>query len=254
MEQEETPRKLCSNCQNEIAEGNFCSKCGQAQNDLEVQIYSKKWLSLLQAGLFILIQLVLCICAFLIQETSITITLALDFAMAGTAMAFFTYNWSENKPLLRWPNFSLKKLLAFVALAAMASLTLHFIANYINTRFLHEKFTYFDVYKSHEYGRYIMILSMAIFPAVFEELSFRGYLMQKLLIVVGEKEAIYISSFLFFIIHLNVLSFFWLLPFAIILGHIRIKEKTIWYGVAIHFIFNLTTCLVEFFNIDHFIS
>jgi len=253
LKEEQAPVKICSNCQHHISDSNFCNVCGQAQNQLEIQLYSKKWHNLLQAGLLILIQLSLCLCAFLIPEKNIAAVLALDVVMAVTVVIFTVYSWSENKSILRWPNFSLKKLLVCVLLAAMASLTLHFIANYVNTKFLHDKISYFEVYKSHRYGKYFMILSMAVFPAIFEELSFRGYLLQKLLAVVEPKEAIYITSFLFFIIHFNILSFFWLIPFAILLGKLRIKEKTIWYGVAIHFIFNLTTCLVEIFNIDHFI-
>jgi len=83
-------------------------------------------------------------------------------------------------------------------------------------------------------------------PALFEELGYRGYLLQTLLKVADKEQAIYISAFLFAIIHMSFISLFWLIPFALFLGFVRTKENTLWYGVSIHFCFNLTACLFDF--------
>ncbi len=97
-----------------------------------------------------------------------------------------------------------------------------------------------------------MIISVALFPALFEELAYRGFLMQRLLNIVEEKEATYITSILFFFIHFSMISFFWMLPFGLLLAYIRIKTNTIWYGIVMHFFFNLTACLVEIYNFGNF--
>jgi len=82
-------------------------------------------------------------------------------------------------------------------------------------------------------------------PALFEELGYRGYMLQTLLKVAEPDQAIYISAFLFAIIHMSFISLFWLIPFALFLGFVRIKEGTLWYGILIHFCFNLTACMFE---------
>ena len=80
-----------------------------------------------------------------------------------------------------------------------------------------------------------MVLFVAIMPALFEELGFRGFLLQKLLQVVDKKQAIFISGFLFAIMHTSFISLFWLIPFGLLLAYIRIKENTIWYAYLFTF-------------------
>ena len=65
-------------------------------------------------------------------------------------------------------------------------------------------------------------------PAIFEELGFRGFLLSNLLKITEVDQAVYVSAFLFAIIHLSFISLFWLIPFALFLGFTRIKEQTIW--------------------------
>lgn len=93
----------------------------------------------------------------------------------------------------------------------------------------------------------IIVFFTAITPAVFEELGFRGYLMQSLLKISDKQQAIYVTAFLFAILHLQIVGLVWLLPLAVFLGYIRIKENTLWYGISIHFAFNLTACIFQLF-------
>ena len=93
-----------------------------------------------------------------------------------------------------------------------------------------------------------MVITIALLPALFEELAYRGYLMEKLLCVFERKESMYISSLLFFLVHFSMTSFFWMLPFAILLAWIRLRENTLWSGVVIHFFFNLTSCFMEWIS------
>jgi membrane protease YdiL (CAAX protease family) len=88
-------------------------------------------------------------------------------------------------------------------------------------------------------------------PALFEELAYRGFVLGKLLLVVDKKQAIFISAFIFAIMHMSVLSLFWLVPFALPLAYVRIKENTVWYGIFIHFSFNCTACILDFTHVFH---
>jgi len=93
---------------------------------------------------------------------------------------------------------------------------------------------------------------VALQPAIFEELAFRGVMQEGLNKITDSRQAIFISAFLFTLLHMSFISFFWLMPFALWLGYIRMKEKTIWYGMIIHFCFNTTACFLEFFELNLF--
>ncbi|MDB5013697.1 MAG: family intrarane metalloprotease, partial [Daejeonella sp.] len=97
----------------------------------------------------------------------------------------------------------------------------------------------------YPHGKLLLFIYVAVLPAIFEELAYRAYLLQALKEVVDDKQAIFISAVLFAIIHISFISLFWLLPFALVLGYICVKENSIWYGVAIHFTFNLTACVLD---------
>lgn len=251
MNEVEGSIRICPNCQSGIPVSNhYCNNCGQQQNSAEIETVRKGWPNLQQTALFFIVQILLCLTPLFIDTGSISNTLYLDVIMALITLIFFGYSWSENKYLLKWPDFSLQKLLLFIVVAALASVIVQYVVTHLNLSIWNKTNNYYDTFSMHPYGKYLMILSIAIFPALFEELAFRGYLMQKLTIILDGKQAVYISSFMFFIMHFSMISFFWLLPFAIVIGFIRLKEKTIWYGVIIHFIFNLTACLYELANTD----
>lgn len=249
MKIQESEASLCSNCQSEIfANNNFCRVCGQAQNHKEVSFHSNKKQNLLQIALFFAVEIIVCIAALLIKEHTISISLFFDFVMAITAILFFCNNWKENKFLLKWPNFSLPKILGLVVITVFASYLVQFLVGHLNQLIFKEEYSFYFTYVFHKYGNYIMIFSVALCPAIFEELAYRGFLMQKLLNIVDEREAIYITSILFFFIHFSMISFFWMLPFGLLLAYVRIKTNTLWYGIFMHFFFNLTACLVEMYN------
>jgi membrane protease YdiL (CAAX protease family) len=253
LEIQGTEPKLCSKCNAVMpVERNYCSHCGQAQNYKEVKFYGDKKQNLILIALFFAIEIIVCVASLLIEEQTLTISMFLDLILAITAVLFFCYNWDENKFLLKWPNFSILKLLGLILLTITGSFIVQFLSPYINQFIFNKNYTSYYAYAFLPYGNYIMIATVALCPALFEELAYRGFLMQRLLNIVDAKEAIYISSILFFFIHFSMISFFWLLPFALLLGYIRIKTNTIWYGVVLHFFFNLISCLVEMYNFDGF--
>lgn len=251
MELSNTELKTCPHCELEIvATSNFCKYCGQPQNYQEQLASSNKKKSLKQGALFIGFVLAFCLLSQIIQQPSLGLSIFLDVTFAILTLLFFTASWKENKHLLRWPNFSIKKLLLVVVLTPIASLIVQILVTLLNEYILEAHYSYESLYSAHPYGNYIMVVSIAVFPAIFEELGFRGYLMQKLLGILDQKEAIYITSFLFFLMHLSLLSFFWMLPLALVLAKMRLKENTLWYGIVMHFLFNFTSCLFTIYFVS----
>jgi membrane protease YdiL (CAAX protease family) len=249
LESLESIGETCLACGAELAaKSNFCKHCGTAINHKEIRLASEKKKNLQSIALFFAIEVIICVVSLLIEQQTIAINLFFDFAMAIVAIVFFASDWNENKPLLKWPNFSTSKLISLVLLTITASFAVQFLVSHLNQLLFDEDYTYFFFYAGQKYGQYIMMVSVALFPALFEELAYRGFLMQKLLKIVDPKEAILISSILFFFVHFSMISFFWMLPFALLLGYVRSKYNTLWYGVAMHFFFNLTSCLIDIYQ------
>ena len=243
---EQTP---CTQCGMLIpVNAKFCALCGEKQliEGTTAAPEENKWLLLKQAALFFAIDLVACCLAkFVDYFKPLHWLIFIDAIMAINAIVFFALNWKENKKILVWRNFSLQKLAAYAGIAMTASILVHYSVGWLNTTiFPKEQHSYF-FYRSALYIWLFVVFLDAVCPAIFEELGYRGYLMQTLLKVADREQVIYISSFLFAIIHMSFISLFWLIPFALFLGYVRIKEDTIWYGVFIHFCFNFTACLFE---------
>jgi uncharacterized protein len=138
-------------------------------------------------------------------------------------------------------------LYLYISIALTMSLLVTYSVTWVNETLFKQRLLYYTAFAHLKYGEVLMICSMAVVPALVEEFGFRAYLLNMLCKVVDEKQAIIISAFLFSIIHLSFISLYWLIPFSLFLGYLFVKEKTVWYGVAVHFAFNLTACILELY-------
>jgi membrane protease YdiL (CAAX protease family) len=237
----------CTGCQELIAPGiKFCNHCGATQSAKTTEQSAHQWLLLKQAAAFYAIYIVICmLSAFVDALKTIGWMLVFEVVVAGTAVIFFAYNWADNKRLLVWRNFSWQKLAAYGGIAMLGSFLVHYSAGWLNVTIFSKEEHYYSFFAGKYAAMAWIIFFTAVTPALFEELGFRGYLLQILLKVVDKDQAVYISAFLFAIIHLSFVSLFWLIPFALFIGYARVREDTLWYGVFFHFCFNLTACLFE---------
>ncbi len=225
----------------------FCNHCGALQTSGDELPTQDKWNLLQQAGLFYLLNLAVCLGYKYIHYVQNLIGLSVFYIIsAAITLIFFGLNFRENKQLLGWPGFQLKWLLIFSLIAIIASFGVSFSVDWINHVIFPKTIFYDIVFANHKHRVALSILFIAVLPAVFEELAFRGYLLQTVLKVMDGPQAIFITSFLFALLHISFISLFWLIPFALLLGYIRVKTNTIYYGMAIHFFFNLTACIIGF--------
>ena len=222
----------------------FCGACGNRQFHGAEAIVENKWARIKQAGLFYAIIIVLCASANFIDEfQTVRWSLFFEVALATTSVGFFAFNWAENKKLLTWPCFSFKKLCAYCAVAIIASVVVQFGVGWLNDTIYSRQEENFTYLKGNFLGEVLLVFFMAVTPALFEELGFRGYLLQNMVKVAGPHQALFITSFLFAIIHMSIISLLWLIPFAVLLGAVRLRENTLWYGVFMHFTFNFTASM-----------
>jgi uncharacterized protein len=128
--------------------------------------------------------------------------------------------------------------------ALTCAVVVSYVANFINE-------SLFDVI----YAPYVfeetnspflwMVLFTCVMPSIFEELTFRGFLFDSLKEVTTEHGAMYITSFVFGVIHLSFIGLIWLVPLGLAFAWLRMKYKTLWYGIAGHFAYNFFVSVGE---------
>jgi uncharacterized protein len=255
-EQELTDQRHCFHCNEFItAESRFCKFCGSAQPNETENLPEQQWLDIKKLVLFFSLEAVICsIGSFIKYFKTLGWSITFDIILAIITISFFGLDWSKSKSILKWRSFSIFKLVGYCILSLTCSLVVSFFVGWLNRSLFAKEYSYYEFYRQYQYGKELTILFVAIMPALFEELAYRGFVLGKLLLVVDKKQAIFISAFLFAIMHMTILSLVWLVPFALFLAYIRIKENTLWYGVFIHFTFNFTACVLEFVHASHHYS
>lgn len=241
--------KPCLKCNAPIdAQSHFCNYCGGMQAAGDELLTQRKWQLLTQAALFYGLMLMICCVFKFVQAFHTLFCLSVWYVIsAGLIGGFIVANYGSVKSSLRLKGVNLGRFAAYCVLAVAASAAVSFSVNWIN-RLIFPGTTFYDVALSAHHFKYLVFIGFtAVLPALCEEIAFRGYLMEMCLKVADAQQAIIITSFLFALLHLSFLSLYWLFPFAILLGYIRFRTGIIWYGVGIHFFFNLTACLIQIY-------
>ncbi len=89
----------------------------------------------------------------------------------------------------------------------------------------------------------IILIYVALFAPVFEELVFRKVLLNKLRRF-GDVPAILLSAFAFGLIHMNISQFFYASTIGILFGYIAIRTNSVRYTILLHMIINLIGSVV----------
>ena len=84
----------------------------------------------------------------------------------------------------------------------------------------------------------MMILVFCVFPAVIEEIAFRGLIQHWLQIAIKPWRALVLASFLFAVMHFSVLSLPYLFLVGMLLGWAKMKTGSLYPSMLIHFLHN----------------
>lgn len=88
------------------------------------------------------------------------------------------------------------------------------------------------------YGLAVQLFAIALMPAIWEEIAFRGLIQDRLRGVVGTTEAIGLTAILFAIIHVQWLSLPYLFLLGVILGILRHCSRSLLPGMVLHGLHN----------------
>ncbi|MDD4891278.1 MAG: type II CAAX endopeptidase family protein [Phycisphaerae bacterium] len=93
------------------------------------------------------------------------------------------------------------------------------------------------------FGWGTVVLLVAVQPAIFEELAFRGIILSSLQDAISVRDAVIVSSLMFMILHLIPLAFLHLLAIGLALCFLRVRSGSLFPGMLMHFVHN-SLCLV----------
>ena len=253
---EEIPvnERHCLNCNNNIAEETrFCNHCGALQGDHDIDDALLRQRTIALLSVFFGVHLLVCLFAnFSPVARGLVPLLIFDGTLSVFTLSYVLYLRKEIAYLFKWNNFSVLKVLGYALVAIALAIVVNYCVKWLNRTIFDTETYYYYAFSHLRYAKLITLLFVALQPAIFEELAFRGVMQEGLKKVVDTRQAIFITAFLFSLLHMSIISFIWMLPFALWLGYVRNKEQTIWYGMLIHFCFNATACFFEFFELHLF--
>lgn len=245
---------ICSNCSHEnIEQATFCTKCARklivSSTPAHERGYEKPLLRV--AVVFFSLLLLIVTYSLSIDYEEYTDVLLIDSAFAILVLVFCAVYPKKWKRIL-----SLRRinpiLLAKVAFAMpFLALLVSYVADFLFGVGV-EQITYITPFLFSEAPLLLALVSTALFPAIFEELAFRGIILRELAYVTSLKNAIFLSAVLFTILHFSSISAIWIFPIGLLFGYLRAKYRTLWYGIVGHFIYNSCVVLMEFYEYEYF--
>jgi uncharacterized protein len=240
----------CNQCGNPIShETRFCGNCG-ALADVTL-VYHDPFKSKGLRLIFSYYGAVLLLCLifeYLEPFDGLTGNLISDITFILITVFAAAFDYEELTPRLNILNIKLLPLVGVCLFSILFACAVNLSVPIVNRWLFDTDLNYYWLYADSSNPILFMFLSIAVMPAVFEELAFRGFILNNLTLFTNKQTALIISSFLFALLHLSFISFFWLFPFALVLGQLRLKYDTLWYGIVAHLMFNTTACIFSLYE------
>jgi len=245
---------VCETCSNEVKSFHrFCYNCGSylAPAGTHVSIHKNK--NLQSAFLFFFIYLFVCLVVrFTGLFNNYNNLIWVEVFLGAVILIYAAINFRGIKPILKFRNFNWIRLTGCISLAVIASVIINILISQLNISFFGTDESFYGRYSIYSMPVLVMVYSIAVYPALFEELAFRGIIYNYLNSFLNEQLVVIITGFMFAIVHLNFISLFWLVPFGVLVGAMRKRFGTIWYGVIFHFTFNLIAVLFDLYKNGYF--
>ena len=250
-EVEITNIKTCTACGSQMAnDAVVCYQCGSPTVPREEwEGAYEKYRTLVVA--FFSINLIICLIFNFWPPAGETITglIVVDSFLFLCAI-YYAFQMRELiAPLLVWHRFAWWRLLTVIVVAVISAICVNYGVKWVNRSVFDRDLYYYSSFRNLPFPKVSMLLLIAFFPAFSEELAYRGVIQAGLLKIMHGRQAVVMTALMFAIIHMSIISFVWLLPFALFLGWVRQRTNTIWYGITIHFFFNATTCFLELYEL-----
>ncbi len=169
---------------------------------------------------------------------SIAITLTTGF--------FVAFHWRALVPQFKRIGFNSKH--AWLALALLfPALGLNFAWHKMITYLVPEAHDSMKSLRDLHLSKITLTTLFCIFPAITEEIAFRGLVQHWLVSAIAPMRALLIASALFMALHFSVLSAPYLLLVGMLLGWAKLKTGSLYPSMLIHFLHNFI--VISFFHL-----
>lgn len=242
----------CKNCGTAVqSTDTFCTQCGRELSGKQHVVREDVFTTLTPVLLYYFGTLILLMVykftpVFPTGFEGQVIVSILDIAIV---IAFWIYSRHELKSLFSFSGFNFKIAFLTVIGALAGSLLITVLASLIHVSISDDVFYNPYLFQDTSFPLLISILFICVQPAIFEEVAFRGFMFTNLEKITSKEGAVYITSFVFGILHLAFISLLWLVPLGLVFAFLRSKYNTLWYGILGHFTYNLGITLIEFMGI-----
>jgi uncharacterized protein len=168
---------------------------------------------------------------------------AIDLAVL---LVFWYHFRKEITPLFSFAGFNIKVVALTISASFVAAIVVSYLCDFLNVSIFEE--VYYGPYQFADTENPLLwtIVLTCIFPAITEEVAFRGFLFTNIARITSANTAMYVSSFIFGVLHLSYISMLWLIPIGIVFSFLRIRFNILWYGIIGHFAYNLFISLIDF--------
>ena len=249
MENNKINQTNCNKCGHlTTRHANFCSRCGtrlkKSTPDKQF-LKDRKALTHIMSYYFILLIL---ICTYRLTDifpATQQSYLVLVGIFICLNIVFVLLNFNELKRILTHP-IRYKPLIIMTCGVIALAVLVYFLASFLNRIIFDKDPAVTDFYIGNRNTLLYSFIFISIIPAFFEELAFRGFLINHFIKLIRIKPTIIVTALLFSIIHLSFISFIWLLPVGLIFGYMRLRYRSIWYSIIGHFVYNTVLVIIEF--------
>ena len=189
---------------------------------------------------------IVAICVVVAREQDLTVP---EEIAASAAFSLIIVAWciAHHRELL--PQLTTVGHIGWYLLAALAAiptfLIAHMAVHVLERLFDLPEYSYTFTFALEGYGWFWIVLIICVQPGVFEELAFRGVIQNSLQRVLSAKEALLVTTMLFAILHLALLSLPHLILIGLVLGVLRLKTGSLYPGMLMHFTHNLLVSIDE---------
>ena len=244
-----------------LEKASFCGKCGNSTinadetspaNDFDSYKQRTSWQWVSRAiGLWIAllaINGVLGLLGHVLDLSSPYYDLGAQVLSAFLILAVFSGSGINILPLLR--NAGSKGIRPYFG--ALVGLIGMYIFMYLYFRLASalglETLSYLADYQKHQWPLWSAFILICLFPGIFEELAFRGFIMSSFEKVGGYKEALIVQAAMFSVLHMLPGIFISHFVMGLVLGVLRQKSRSLYPGMFFHASWNAIVLLKEIFG------
>lgn len=238
----------CKYCSTPITQtAKYCGGCGKAIEQSNHGIESK---SVQLVFAFYITFLLYSIATFFIYKDeiiSLTTEIIIESVFIALTLIFSFFDAKRIFGLYNIKHISWQNLIFAIVFPIFTAVIVYVGVNGLNTFLFEETDNIFYEYAAYENSLFWALLFTVVFPPIFEELAFRGFLFNQLRNVANPNVTIIATALIFALVHFSFLSILWIFPFGMVLGYLRHRYRTLWLGMLVHFIHNLLIVLIDYY-------